>query len=42
MKKKLVVPKFENEAEEAKFWANLDLSEYFEPSHFKRGAVFPA
>ena len=42
MKKKLVVPKFENEAEEAKFWANLDLSEYFEPSDFKRGAVFPS
>jgi len=42
MKKKLVVPKFENEAEEAKFWANLDPSEYFEPSDFKRGAVFPS
>ena len=41
MKKKLVVPKFKNEAEEAEFWANLDLSEYFEPSDFKRGMVFP-
>lgn len=41
MKKKLVVPKFKNEAEEAEFWANLDLNEYFEPSDFKRGIVFP-
>ena len=41
MKKKLVVPKFQDEAEESKFWANLDLSEYFEPSDFKRGIVFP-
>jgi len=39
MKKKLVVPKFKNEAEEARFWARLDLSEYFEPSDFKRGLV---
>ena len=42
MKKKLVVPKFQNEAEEAEFWAKLDLSEYFEPSDFKRGVVFPS
>jgi len=42
MKKKLVVPKFHNEEEEAEFWANLDLSEYFEPSDFKRGMVFPS
>lgn len=41
MKKRLVVPKFKNEAEEAKFWASLDLSEYFEPSDFKRGVMFP-
>lgn len=41
MKKKLTVPKFKNEAEEADFWANLDLSEYFEPSDFKRGVRFP-
>ena len=41
MKKKLVVPKFKNESEEADFWANLDLSEYFEPSDFKRGVTFP-
>lgn len=31
MKKKLKIPKFKNEAEEAEFWANLDLSEYYEP-----------
>jgi predicted DNA binding CopG/RHH family protein len=42
MKKKLVVPKFKNEKEEARFWANLDLSEYFEPLDFKRGVVFPS
>ena len=42
MKKKLVIPKFENEKEEARFWANLDLAEYFEPSDFKRGMVFPS
>jgi predicted DNA binding CopG/RHH family protein len=42
MKKKLVVPKFKNEEEEARFWASLDLSEYFEPSDFKRGVVFPS
>lgn len=41
MKKKLVVPKFKSESEEAQFWANLDLSEYFEPSDFKRGVMFP-
>lgn len=42
MKKKLVVPKFKNEAEEAEFWAHLDLSEYFDSSDFERGAVFPS
>lgn len=41
MKKQLVVPKFKTESEEAEFWANLDLTEYFEPSDFKRGMVFP-
>jgi len=41
MKKRLVVPKFKNEKEEAEFWANLNLSEYFEPSDFKRGVSFP-
>ena len=42
MKKKLVVPKFKSEAEESEYWAHLDLSEYFEPSDFKRGVVFPS
>lgn len=41
MKKKLVVPKFKSEAEEAEFWANLNLTEYFEPADFRRGVVFP-
>lgn len=41
MKNRLIVPKFKNEAEEADFWSNLDLSKYFEPSDFKRGVVFP-
>lgn len=41
MRKKLMVPKFKNEADEADFWANLDLVEYFEPSDFKRGMRFP-
>src|SRR3954464_13309918 len=42
MRKKLIVPRFKNETDEARFWANLDLSEYFEPSDFKRGVVFPS
>lgn len=41
MKKRLNIPKFKSEAEEAEFWAKLDLSEYFELSDFKRGVVFP-
>ena len=36
MKKQLKIPKFKNEDEERKFWWNLDLSEYFEPSDFHR------
>jgi predicted DNA binding CopG/RHH family protein len=36
MKKELIIPKFKNEDEEFEFWSNLDLSEYFEPSDFKR------
>lgn len=31
MKKKLVLPKFKNEDEEAEYWSNIDLSEYYEP-----------
>jgi len=42
LKKQLVVPKFKSEEEEAQFWANLDLSQYFEPKDFKRGMVFPS
>lgn len=41
MKKKLVVPKFKSEKEEAEFWTNLNLSEYFDSSDFKRGIQFP-
>lgn len=36
MKKPLKLPRFKNEDEERDFWANLDLSEYFEPSDFER------
>ena len=36
MKKPLNVPQFKNENEEADFWDKIDLSEYFEPSDFKR------
>jgi len=36
MKKQLKLPKFKNEDEEADFWNNLDLTEYFEPSDFVR------
>lgn len=36
MKKKLKLPKFKNEDEERKFWANIDLSEYYEPSDMER------
>jgi len=32
MKKRLNLPKFKNEDEERKFWAKIDLSEYYEPS----------
>ena len=40
MKKPLIMPKFKNEDEERDFWAKIDLSEYFEPSDFKKVA-FP-
>ncbi|MBA3724711.1 MAG: BrnA antitoxin family protein [Candidatus Levybacteria bacterium] len=36
MKKQLNVPVFKNEDEERKFWADLDLSEYFDSSDFGR------
>lgn len=40
MKKPLVLPKFKNEENEADFWDKIDLTEYFEPSDFKR-VMFP-
>lgn len=36
MKKQLNIPKFKNEDKEREFWANLNLSEYFESSDFER------
>ena len=42
MRKKLIVPKFKNESEEAKFWVNLDLHEYFEPADFAKNMTFPS
>jgi len=36
MKRPFKIPKFKNEDQERKFWWNLDLSEYFEPSDFER------
>lgn len=40
MKKPLVLPKFKDEDEERDFWDKIDITEYFEPSDFKR-VVFP-
>lgn len=40
MKKQITLPKFKNEDEEREFWAKLDLSDYLEPSDFKR-VLFP-
>lgn len=34
MKNKLELPKFANEEEEREFWANVDLSDYFESDDF--------
>ena len=34
------VPKFKNENEEREFWNNIDLSEYYKPSDFKK-IIFP-
>ena len=36
MKKQLKLPKFKTEDEERNFWANLDLSEYYESSDLDR------
>lgn len=35
MKKKLKIPKFKSEDEERAFWAEADLSDYFEPEDFQ-------
>jgi len=35
MKKQLNIPKFENEDEERKFWAKVNLVDYFKPSDFE-------
>lgn len=40
MKKQLILPKFKSEEEERIFWDKIDISEYFEPSDFKKVA-FP-
>jgi len=34
MKKPLKLPKFKNEDEERKFWAKINLADYYEPSDF--------
>lgn len=36
MKKPLKLPKFKNEDKEREFWANIDLSEYYEPKDMER------
>ncbi len=36
MRKPLKLPKFKNEDEERKFWAKIDLSDYFAPSDFEK------
>lgn len=36
MKKTLTPPPFQNEDEEREFWANIDISDYFEPSDFQK------
>lgn len=35
MKKQLKLPKFKNEDEERKFWAKINLADYFEPEDFQ-------
>ncbi len=40
MKKKLNLPKFQNEAEEREFWAKIDLNDYVDESDFT-DALFP-
>jgi predicted DNA binding CopG/RHH family protein len=40
MKKPLVLPKFKDEDEEREYWDKVDITDYFEPSDFKR-VIFP-
>lgn len=40
MKKEIKPPKFNSEDEEREYWANIDLSEHFEPGDFDK-ASFP-
>jgi predicted DNA binding CopG/RHH family protein len=40
MKKRLTIPKFNNEAEEFKFWSSIDLADYFE-SEDLQAVAFP-
>ncbi len=40
MKKPLILPKFKDEDEERDFWDKIDITEYFDPSDFKR-VIFP-
>lgn len=40
MKKSPQVPKFKNEDQERKFWAKINLADYFEPFDFEK-ASFP-
>ena len=40
MKKQLKIPKFKSEDDERDFWNNIDLSEYYKPSDFKK-ITFP-
>src|SRR5689334_380677 len=40
MKKPLKLPEFKSEQEERKFWDTIDITDYFEPSDFRKVA-FP-
>lgn len=40
MKKKLLIPKFENEDAERDFWAKIDFSDYLNAEDFEK-ASFP-
>ena len=40
MKKKINIPKFQNEDQERNFWSKINLTDYFESDNF-RPAAFP-